>query len=810
MVNPAHLSSLESNKQKSYILDKMGEHRRDLNLAKLRNKKTKGQRLYAYCKKKIYASTVSMVPPIGIEPRRFHQRAFFLGVVFIAFSIIVFLVTLILQYSTLRTTILLQPRMDPLIEGCENVLRSINLDNMMFDKDGNWITNAEFDINTSIFKADFKSILVNQANYSALMTQLRDEVDRVKVVGNYFTLATYYAAFGTFIKEVGHKDLPLVLPDATSLLRLDTVVKPAYMFNGVTNFFATNLVSKNYTLTKACKNFPPQVINKGGIVTVTYKNSFHGIDSETQYQKNLCDEILSTEMFRISINGGDLSETFNASVESGAPTVKKEEKITVSTPYLEDIFYTTDLTSALVAMAVNLGVLAFDELSKIEISDLYLFPTVLQGYILPSFPDMQFILCNENAFSSTPLCFVYVGSSRTGMFYLPVINSFASSPIEGVPFVGLCTCENGKSASKFGISSFNQTVAADLCNGKNSMAIDLISISATPRFCYPSEPSAPLICKEFFKYSYEKMHSWVQRVQDAPNFRFKYEAFQQSVYNASSVGQYKNGSPIQDPGNGGKLRSDAFMQSYLDDAFEFCDGECFIMTLKYYGLSTTLGANSVSFLDIACSSKPFPTEKAWQNLIDNPPVPLVEEYVTCQNSKAKAFATALGLANGLLQAFMTLCALVFLPFLVYAMEFFGYIRPIPKLGEEYDTADKQLVMEELALQLLRIRDKDLRGLVKGGALDLLGNDLINTARTTSQLDTEDDGSVAFTKPEKSNLASRVSARVFLDIDEDEEGNRTDQEGIDITKTGEAGKETVNFEGINPMQAVEKASPHDQL
>jgi hypothetical protein len=250
------------------------------------------------------------------------------------------------------------------------------------------------------------------------------------------------------------------------------------------------------------------------------------------------------------------------------------------------------------------------------------------------------------------------------------------------------------------------------------------------------------------------------------------------------------------------------MQSYLDDAFKFCDGECFVMTLKYYGLSTTLGSNSVSFINIACTSKPFPTEKAWQKLINNPPVPLVEEYVKCQNSKAKAFATALGLANGLLQAFMTSCALFLLPFLIYAMEFFGYIRPISKLGEEYDSVDKKLVIEELALQLLRVRDKDVRGLVKGGALDLLGNDLINTARATSQLDTEDDGSVAFTKTEKSDLASRVSARVFLDIDE--EGNRTDKEGIYITETGEADKEIVNFEGINPMQVVEKASPHDQL
>lgn len=796
MVNPADPSSLESNKKKSYTLDKIGEHRRDLNLAKLRIKKTKGQRLYTYCKKKIYASTVSMVPKIGIEPTRFHQRAFFLGVVFITFSVIVFLVTLILQYSTLRTTILLQPRMDPLLEGCENVLRSINLDNMMFDQDGNWITSAEFDINTSLFKARFKTILVNQANYTALMTKLRDEVNQVKVYGDYFTLATYYAAFGTFAKQVGHAKLPLVLPDSTSMLRLETVVQPNYMFNGVTNFFKTNLVSKNYTLTKACSEFQPEVLNNGGKVTVTYKNSFRGT---SQYKKKLCNEIFNANTLRIPLSKDEISETFAASVESGTPSVKKEESITVSAPFGFDIFYTTDLTSALVALSVNLGILNMTELVRVEISDFYLFPnSVLQGYILPSFPDMQFILCNEHAFT-TSLCFLYVGSSNTGMFVLPVINSFASNPLQGAPFVGLCTCEDGKSASKYGISKFNETVAANLCNSKLSMAIDLVGISL------PAEDV--VVTKEFFKNSYEKMFSWVQRVQNASN-RFKYEAFQESVYAASSVGQYMGVNPTQDPASEGKPRSDAFMQSYLDDAFKFCDGECFVMTLKYYGLSTTLGANSVDFINIACSSKPFPTEKAWQKLINTPPVPLVEEYVKCQNSKAKAFATALGLANGLLQAFMTSCALFLLPFLIYAMEFFGYIRPISKLGEEYDSVDKKLVIEELALQLLRVRDKDVRGLVKGGALDLLGNDLINTARATSQLDTEDDGSVAFTKTEKSDLASRVSARVFLDIDE--EGNRTDKEGIDITETGEADKEIVNFEGINPMQVVEKASPHDQL
>jgi len=237
----------------------------------------------------------------------------------------------------------------------------------------------------------------------------------------------------------------------------------------------------------------------------------------------------------------------------------------------------------------------------------------------------------------------------------------------------------------------------------------------------------------------------------------------------------------------------------------------------YYGLTSTLAANAVNFVGMPCTDGPFPTDEAWAKLISTPPAPLTEEYVKCQNSKSKAFATALGLANSLLQAALTMCALLVLPLLIYAMEVFGYIRPVSKLGDEYDAEDKKLVIEELALQLLRVRDNDVRGLSQGGALDLLGRDLINTARETALLDSgEGEPSYASNLGQSAKLHSRVSARVFLDIDDagvSEESLQKKHGGkADLGEVGHGVYDKRNNEilsGTNPMQNKNK-DIHDQL
>jgi len=814
---PERLSSLESNKKKGYVLDKMTEHRRNIYLAKLRNKKSKTQRVYTYLKKKTYAGVIASLPELHTDPNRFHERAFCLGLVFIVFSVSFFITALVLQYSTIRDTITLQPieQNQPVPQGCIAVESTLNL-NAKFDQNGNWETSGSFQVEKSLYEASFVSVMANKANYSVIMTALKGKVNAVRSFGATSTLALYYAAFGTFQKEVSSADLPGIL-SVTSKIGLQTITSPKYMFNGATNFFSITLVSANYTETQNCqKKVTPIITNLDGVVTITYKNAYQPYQGAIPYAAALCKNILDPALFYMTTDPApSYIDTFDASVAGiNSPNSVYQQKISFASETPPDIVFTVDMTSMLVAVAVNMGILDMADLAKIDISSFFGFPEYLAAYILPRYPSMQVIICNPTAFTGdsatigSALCFAYLGSPKSGIFALPVMTSISSMPLAGIPYGGLCMCENGESVAKYGLSVLNDTAAANLCSTKSSMLMSLVGIGK-----FVDTQQDKIVA---FKSAYQKLFSYVDRVVSDSSLP-RYAKFMNLVYNASATGQFFIESHVAQDRKYPNGRPKELIKSYLIDSFSFCDKECFVMVVTYYGLTSSLAANAVNFvssdvsLSFPCTTKPFPTDAAWAQLISTPPVPLVQEYAKCQISKDKAFATALGLANGLLHVAMAACALVLLPAIIYLMEVLGYIHPVSKLGDEYNAEDKRLVIEELALQLLRVRDNDVRGLNRGGALEMLGHDLINTAKATAKLDGGEEEADIKSGSSKASLQSRVSARVFLDIEgeEGEESARNDLDAVLEGRSGANGDSFVFVSGTNPMQ-LPKNAPHDQL
>ena len=208
----------------------------------------------------------------------------------------------------------------------------------------------------------------------------------------------------------------------------------------------------------------------------------------------------------------------------------------------------------------------------------------------------------------------------------------------------------------------------------------------------------------------------------------------------------------------------------LDNSLAFCNGECFVILIQSFGTSSGISANGYSLGNKICSAEVFPTATAWENLMQTPPIPLIEPYYKCGYTWQNAFSTGIGIANGVALAAITFFSIVVFPLLVYLMEYFGFVHQHSTLGEEYNATDKAMALEELALQLLRVRDGDKRGITPGGELEKLAKDLVSIATSTANISRLETSEVGQDENYRSSfpqarLKPRLSASVFLDLNE---------------------------------------------
>ena len=101
-----------------------------------------------------------------------------------------------------------------------------------------------------------------------------------------------------------------------------------------------------------------------------------------------------------------------------------------------------------------------------------------------------------------------------------------------------------------------------------------------------------------------------------------------------------------------------------------------------------------------------------------------------------ALSNAVGIANGMTSIIVAVTSLVLLPLMYLYLKVIGFIPP----KVEYEKDEKDLALQEFALQLLRSRDGKTRGLQRKGVLQQISSELMYAASHTSGKPDSDDES----------------------------------------------------------------------
>jgi hypothetical protein len=244
-----------------------------------------------------------------------------------------------------------------------------------------------------------------------------------------------------------------------------------------------------------------------------------------------------------------------------------------------------------------------------------------------------------------------------------------------------------------------------------------------------------------------------------------YHRFMESSFKASTLKPRSETAP--------SAATIANIQVTIDESLAFCEKECFALLIQSFGNAPAI-SNGASLANVACSDRAFPQQSAFDLIAERPPVPLTEPYYKCHNTWQTAVSQGIGIANGFTLASISLFGLFVFPLIVSIMDFFGYIEKKSILGDEYDAADRAMAIDELALQILRVRDSNTRGISPGGEIEKLAQDLVRTASSTAQINSvEGSGTLGqaenYAQPDVDrHLKTRPSASMFLDLEDFEE------------------------------------------
>ena len=197
----------------------------------------------------------------------------------------------------------------------------------------------------------------------------------------------------------------------------------------------------------------------------------------------------------------------------------------------------------------------------------------------------------------------------------------------------------------------------------------------------------------------------------------------QQAYNASWASAASTYSPEVDP-----VINDP---DWRNAAYEFCRteayGYCSIMIFNSYGDSVFDKSLSPSLFLVnngSCAPQFTIPETSYANLIQSAPTPIVESYYQCVLTWSDALTNAAGIAGGNVSIIVPIILFMALPVIYLWLKFTGNVTPIP----EYDKSQKELALDLLALQILRVRDNRTRGMKRNGYLMKLAEELVGAAR----------------------------------------------------------------------------------
>jgi len=649
---------------------------------------------------------------------------------------------------------------------CTTVVAQQNLQ-VAFDSSGKWQTDYSFNAAESLFYMKFSSMNLNETAYELVMQKMQNYIQTFNRFTSAYNLAQVYVALVGMDQTFGQQqalEQSVDFGSESASLSFGVSVNPAVMFESVVSVSRGTLFSANATATYACGNgkLRPVISQTAGKVSILYEAPFHSARTPPLYVTEQCETIMSANMYTLNLTayGRDYQEC-NVAVDAEENGARHKFTVPLSMNY-QNVDLQVDLTSVLVAISQNTAMLS-GKLDTQNISSAFGYPKRLVAKTFSRFPNMDSIYCvpdglprasslnPTNGGQPNDLCFVRVKEKNNlANFALPVMLSLANNPQKGITNLAICKCPI-------------EPELAEMCNTPNFVfmlvGLYLPDVETQSRFDEAITGLTAIVAKYV-------------NASDVKDSVHLYQRFMEATFPVAQVDLLAEPSSF-----------DSHVKPAIANAFEFCDHKCFVVLIQSYGLSAGISTAGYSLAGTACAGRNvFPSDAAWNALSRTPPVPLVQPYFKCTYTWENALSTGIGIANGVSLVLISLFAIVGFPLMVSAFEYLGYIQPKATLGDEYNAEDKAMALDELALQLLRIRDGDKRGIAPGGQLEELVKDLINTAKNTARIskaegsDGQDGGNFDASADVQHNMKPRMSASVFLDLD-DNNPSPSDSRGV---------------------------------
>jgi len=728
-----------------------------------------------------------------------------LGIICITFAASMFISVFITSYNTTMSTSFISLEYNK--EHCVLVKAPLNL-KAQFDFNGNWQNSYAFVSSDSLFYMDFSSVYMNETSYSLVMGGIYSILDSFGNQSLHFNMAQQIVHLATVYDKFNQIDARRIGADLGSdqaFLILGTEADPVSMFNAIYSYGPVTLVSGNAADTIQCAKLMPEISQIAGKVSILYTAPFHSANTDIPYHTESCYKILNPATLKSSPNGQAPTNLIsNVVINALEGSTGNQFTVPVS-PINANFEIEADMAAMVVAIAVNTGNLQVKNLIPQSTSNIFGYPASLKQYKFSRFPNMDYIYCVDDGIeyiqnmndktTQLPLCFVRLKEKNTlTNFALPIMLSVANDPRETDIFnAALCTCPI---PARY----------VEACNLPNFVYM-LVGIN---------EPPTPAGFRQVIK----QLGGYVNKQSSVPvGDQSSYQRFMESTFDVSKL------LPRNYPAT-----NDTFVtniQATIDKGLAFCDKECYVILIQAFGVAPAI-SNGATLTNITCSAKAYPNQQRASKFIrENPPVPLQEPYYKCHNTWQTAFNQGIGIANGVTLSAISLFALFAFPLIVYMMESFGFIEQKSNLGDDYDTTDRALALDELALQILRVRDGDKRGISPGGVLEKLAEDLVRTVSSTARINDEVDaaslgqGENYDAEPDViRHIKPRLSASMFLDLEasQDFEANTAaiypNKSSVSSAKGTEKAGGLVGVSTKNPLSSKNKydtaASVQDKL
>ena len=204
-------------------------------------------------------------------------------------------------------------------------------------------------------------------------------------------------------------------------------------------------------------------------------------------------------------------------------------------------------------------------------------------------------------------------------------------------------------------------------------------------------------------------------------------------YNQLAINSYNASYIISSGSYSDDIKEDLIINNtnYRDNAFNFCNGECSLITLHTYNTYSVNETNQYTVSPYlyqipngSCNDIYSITDTAFIELATNAPVKFTEDYYECYPHVIDALIDSIGIGSGNASMYVPLIFAIILPFLYLWLDYIGIQTP----STEYNHIEKSHIWEHFIISLLRAKELKTKGMIKNNkkcGLISLVNDIEN-------------------------------------------------------------------------------------